>query len=1473
MNTKKYISIFALLLLCYSVLAVADRSLLRRMTLLGAPEQLLDVVTKTAARLASAPDDTTKNSRVVMKDVEIEEEEIPDSLLHPRWPVQKTTPVEHSDLGQGSYDLQRPENMKQTVEYNDTLDRYVIGNKVGGTWVAAPIMMTPEEYRQWSEKRSFADFYRSKNQEILKTEGKSRFDFTDMHFSLGPAEKIFGPGGVRIKTQGTAELKLGATHKNIDNPSLPIRNRKTTARDCDEKINLNVNGKVGDKVNMNLNYNTDATFDFDTQNLKLKYEGKEDEIIKLVEGGNVSFPSNNTLVRGASTLFGLRTDLQFGRLKLQTVLSQKKSASKSVSTSGGAQMTPYEINVADYEENRHFFMAQHFRTHYEKALTTLPNLSTGVTINRVEIWVTNKTGTTQNTRNIIALTDLGENQNVSRPDLWGAGTGAVPSNEANSEYNTVKMLPGVRNIDQTADVLEGQGLVGSSDFEKLESARLLNSSEYTINNALGYVSLKTTLQTDQVLAVAYEYTYGGVTYQVGEFASDITDVSQALLVKSLKNTSNNPQQGNWGLMMKNVYYLATNVEKEKFRLDVKYQSDTTGVYLSYIPEQQVKDLPLIRLMGADRLDNNNRPNPNGYFDFVEGITVSQGRVFFPAAEPFGQFLYDKLMEKGLSSDKAAQYAFTELYTSTKTSAKQIAEKNKFMLTGQFRGSSANVISLDAYNVPQGSVVVTAGGVPLVEGSDYTVDYSAGEVRILNQSLIDAGTPINVSLESSTDYSMQRKTMFGINWQYDFSKNFQLGGTLQHLSEQALTTKVAMGKEPLNNTIWGLSLNWKQESQWLTNLLNKIPLLHVTQPSNISLSAEFAHLIAGQSKGTQDNASYLDDFENTKNTIDVSTPTSWIISSVPSLFPEAQDKTTLKSGFNRSLLAWYSIDKIFTSRSSSLTPSHIKSDLNQLSNYYVREVYVNELFPNRDQSSYNGRTSTLPVLNLAFYPSERGPYNFNPNLNTQGRLTAPTQTWGGMMRKLDTNDFEMANIEYIEFWLLDPFIYERQAGQLTSDLGGDFYINLGEVSEDVLRDGKKFYESGMPVDGSQNYTLTQWGKIPTQSTVNYAFATGTGSRALQDVGFNGLTNAEEQTFADYQDFLSQVQGKVTQAVFDSIFADPANDDYHYFRGSDYDQQQKSILDRYKRINNPQGNSPDTDSRQESYDTSYKTTPDVEDINQDYTLNEYEKYYQYRVSMRPEDLEVGRNFIVDKREVSPTLRNGEKGHETWYLFRIPLTEYEERQGNISDFTSIRFMRMFLTRFAKPVVLRFGTLDLVRGEWRTYQQILTPSVSSAGKMSVSAVNIEENNDKTPVNYVLPPGIRREQDPTQPQLVESNEQALAMTVNNLGTGESKAVYKNTTVDMRQYKRIQMFVHANAMENNVTNLTDNQLALFVRLGSDYKNNYYEYEIPLALTPPGHYDRYSQQGSQTVWPEENMLDIPLELFTKLKKERILRWAR
>ena len=1391
--------------------------------------------------------------------------EVADTVVpQARWKVQKTAPVEVADLDSSALDLRFPENIKQEVVYNDSINMYIIGSKIGDSYINTPILMTPEEYRQWSLKRERERFFRQKDAENVASKGKEKFDFTDMHFDLGPAEKIFGPGGVRVKTQGTAELKLGANFKNVENPSLPERNRHTKAVDFDEKININVTGKVGDKVNMSLNYNTDATVDWDAKNLKLRYEGKEDEIIKLVEAGNVTFPSNNSLIKGASSLFGVRTDMQFGKLKLQTVLSQKNSTTKSVSSKGGTQLTPFELNVANYEENRHFFLSQYFRERYDAAMQQIPTLTTGINITRIEVWVTNKSGTTSNSRNILALADLAE----SSSSKWGSGAtpSTPPENGANSEYEAMTTTyNAARDIDQAMSVLSGV-MTGGTEFEKLSAARLLSSSEYTLNSALGYISLKTALQTDQVLAVAYEFTYGGKTYRVGEFAADHTAAQDALYVKALKNTSNNPQQPNWPLMMKNVYYLATNVEKQKFRLDIKYQSDTTGVYVTYIPEQQTKDVILLRALGCDRLDNNQKAHPNGYFDYVEGYTVSNGRVFFPSVEPFGTTLENFLLRRGVDKETAAKYVFHELYDTTRTAALQMTDKNKFLLVGQFKGSSANVISLGASYVPQGSVVVTAGGVKLTEGSDYTVDYSAGEVTILNQSIIDAGTNVNVSLESNNDYGMQRKRMLGVNWEYDFSKDFQIGGTLQHLSEQPLTSKVTMGSEPLKNTLWGLHVNWKTESQWLTNMLDALPLLHCTQPSQITFTGEFAHLIAGTASGTQDNASYIDDFENAKSGLSVLEPTMWVISSVPSMFQESRDRETVASGYNRALMAWYTIDPLFTYRSSSLTPSHIKSDIEQLSNHYVRAVYVNELYPNRDQSTYSGATNTLPVMNLAYYPQERGPYNLSTNVSYDGRLNNPTDHWGGMMCKLNTNDFEQANIEYIEFWLMDPFIYTNKVQEEGSaSLGGDLYFNLGEISEDILRDGKKFYESGMPVGGTGSVSETQWGKIPLQPTQTYAFATTSGSRALQDVGLNGLNDEEERLFPAYSDFLQQVN--VNDSVRQAWTNDPANDDYHYFRGSDFDDMKTSILDRYKRINMPQGNSPDNDQQTESYDTSYKTYPDVEDINQDYTLNEYERYYQYKVSIRPEDMVIGQNFITDIREASVSLRNGSRETVKWYQFRIPLNQYSGKEGSISDFTSIRFMRMFLTNFQQPIVLRFGSLDLMRGEWRIYNQPLSTG-SNSGTLEVSAVNIEENNNKYPVNYVLPPGISRVTDPSQPQLTEANEQSLCMVVKNLSSGESKAVYRNTVLDLRQYKHLQMFVHANHLVNDATSLQDDQLAVFIRMGSDYKNNYYEYVIPLKLTPDRNdYNKYNLDDCRAVWPATNMLDVDLSVFTQLKKAR------
>ncbi|MBR2607736.1 MAG: cell surface protein SprA [Bacteroidaceae bacterium] len=1384
-----------------------------------------------------------------------------------RYPIGNVIPESEKDLKKLPLDLRNPDNIKQDTTYNEKDSTYSIATKMGNSILGTPFILSQEEYAKNKMQNSLHRYFKKKNQEEFdKMNNGDKFDFSDMKFDLGPAEKLFGPGGVRIKTQGSAEMKFGLQMQTVDNPSLPQRSRETKSFNFDEIINLNVKGNVGDKMNLDFNYNTEATFNYDTKKISLKYEGKEDEVFKLIEAGNISFGTNSSLIKGATSLFGIRTDMQFGKLSLQAVVSQKNSSSTVVNSKGGTQLTTFEIDVANYDENRHFFLAHYFRDNYDKSMAQLPTIVSGITINRIEVWVTNKKSDFTNPRNIVAFTDLGESSHISN-NMWSASSGnTLPANSANNLYATMNNgYTEIRDIDRVNATFSGiYGFNGGLDYEKISNARLLSSSEYTVNRQLGYISLRNALRADEVLAVAYEYTYGGTTYQVGEFSSDQKESSTTLMVKLLKPNSCSPQNGCWDLMMKNVYSLgARSLKSTDFKLDIYYASDSLGTNITYLPEENLKDTPLLRIMNLDRLDaNNSKEAPNGIFDYVEGFTVqsSSGRIFFPTVEPFGSNLYKKIGNK----KTAEKYVYQELYDSTKTVAKQLAEKDKFYLIGEYTGSSANVIQTGSMNIPKGSVTVTAGGVILTENSDYTVDYAAGIVTIVNQSIVDAGTPVEVSLESNTLFNMQRKTMLGLNWQYNCSDYLTLGGTIMSLTEKPLTSKVDMGSEPLNNLIWGVNLSWKRQSQWLTTFLDRLPLLSCSAPSSINLTAEFARLNAGTSDEVQNNASYIDDFESTENGIDLDAPSAWVLSSIPTGMANYGLTNNILTGYDRALINWYTIDPLFTRRSSSLTPSHIKSDLDQLSNHYLREVYERELYPNKE-STY-GESSTLSLMNISYYPDERGPYNLDPDLTFDGKLNAPEKRWGGITRQLTTTDFETANVQYIEFWLLDPFIYNDAGG------GGDFYINLGEVSEDILKDGKKFFENGLPA-GSNNYGYeeTAWGRVPLTSSLVYAFDNNAGSRTQQDIGLNGLTGNDEATFPTYANYLNTIRGKVRSEVYDSIAADPANDNYHHYRGSDYDDAQRNIFERYKYYNNPEGNSATTSASNESYNTSAKTTPDIEDANQDFTMDEYENFFQYKISLRPQDMQVGLNYISDKRTVTAKLRNGSTESVDWYKFRIPIDDYEKVVGTIRDFTSIRFMRMYLTNFKKPVTLRFATLKLVRGDWRPYMNAIastnntSPTVS--GELIMSAVNIEEHGDRQPVNYVLPPGVTRILDPEQPQLRQDNEQALSLQVNNLGAKESRAVYKKSTIDIRQYERIQVFAHAEAPVIDGTILADNDVSLFVRMGSDYKSNYYEYEIPLKLTPHGTYDAYSTSAGETVWPTENMLDIPLNKLTGLKVKR------
>ena len=866
----------------------------------------------------------------------------------------------------------------------------------------------------------------------------------------------------------------------------------------------------------------------------------------------------------------------------------------------------------------------------------------------------------------------------------------------------------------------------------------------------------------------------------------------------------------------------------------------------------------------------------GIYDFIEGVTVlaDNGKIIFPSVEPFGSYLRKKINNDAI----ADKYVFQELYDSTLTVARQIAEKNKFKLEGEYKASSGAEIQLGASNVARGSVKVTAGGAILTENVDYTVDYTSGVVTILNESIISAGTPVSVSLENQTAYNMQRKTMMGLDLNYQFNPNLMVGATIMHMSEMPLTTKTTMGDEAIKNTLWGVNMAYKGESQWLTNMFDKLPLLNLSKPSQISFNAEFAHLIAGHYENKNTGGySYLDDFESTQSNFDLSDPYPWQLSSVPyddgtpQLFPEAGLTNNIDYGKSRALLAWYTIDGLFTRKNSSLRPKYITTK--DLSNHYVRAIETRELFPQRQQSM--SESNTLTVLNMAYYPQERGPYNLDAdNINPDGTLQNPEKRFGGMMRKIDQSDFETANVEYIEFWMLDPFIYDRQT------TGGDLYFNLGEISEDILKDEKKFFENGLPIDGdTSKVDYTVWGKVPKQQSTVYAFDNTAGARLLQDVGLNGLSSDEEKEYPAYQDYLNKLRQKLNAVTLTEMendplqlspFFDPAGEKFHYFRGSDYDSQEVDILTRYKRYNGTEGNSKDINDSGERYSTSSKTVPDVEDINQDNTLNKNEKYFEYKVRITPQDTVVGENFIADKRTSLVRLADGTTESVTWYQFKIPVKQYQRRVGAINDFKTIRFMRMYMTGFKESVVLRFGTLQLVRGEWRSYEQDLSdPKMPPAvkGKLEVSTVNIEENSDRDPVSYTLPPGVSRVLDPSQPQIRQENEQALSLKITDLAAQDARAVYKNTNYDLRQYKRLQLFTHAEAPKLDVNDLADGDLAVFIRLGSDYKNNYYEYEVPLKLTPHGEYNYNNSEHQKIVWPAENMLNFRLEILTDLKLER------
>ena len=1397
--------------------------------------------------------------------------------------------LHYEDEYQSPLFLRDPANIQTEIVYDPESNQYIFKDKVGSLQYRRPSSMSFSDYQDYQMKNSLESYWLERSQ--AASGGQNRGNFPQIEVGSKAFEKIFGGNTIDIRPQGTATIDFGIVSNKREDPSLDVRRRRTTNFDFNEEIAMNVMAKIGDKIEFNTNYNTEATFDFENK-LKLKYEGKEDEILKLIEAGDVNLPLNSTLINGSQSLFGIKTKMKFGRATVTTVFSEQKSESKNITVQGGAQTSRFELKADDYEKDKHYFLGHYFRNNFNEALEELPIIKSNVEITKIEVWRTTIGPARENNRNIIALSDLGETRRFNNPSVQPVAGATFPTNDANNllmETDTNQL----RNINTVTDYLESHpfGYVSGRDYEKIENATRLDPSQYTVNDKLGFISINTTLNSDQVLAVAFQFKVIGQekVFQVGEFSDEGVSAPEALIVKLLKSTSVNTNEPMWDLMMKNVYSMgAYQVNREDFMLNILYSGSESGVPTGYLNEgpDDVNGVPLIRVLNLDNLGPQNNPPHDGLFDFIDnaatqGGTVesSNGRIYFTVLEPFGNYLSQQFD----SEELADKYAYDSLYSMTKVEAQQYPSKNKFIIEGRYKSESGSEINLNALNVPKGSVKVTAGGVELTENVDYTVDYTLGRVKIINQGILNSGTPINISMESTSQFSVQKQRMMGAHLDYKVNEDLNLGATLLNLHERPLTQKTNFGDEPISNTMWGVDFNYETESRLLTKMVDKLPFIDTKEKSTIQVNGEFAHFIPGHSRAVgKTGTSYIDDFEGSKSSIDLKNIGRWSMASTPQgqtradMFPEAATGTGLAYGFNRAKMAWYVIDPLFYETTGSLRPPNIDNE--ELSSHYVRFVKENEVFPNVDPP--NNQFMNLPVMNVAFYPTERGPYNYDTQgvsglsegINEDGSLKEPSTRWGGMMRRIESSDFEATNVEYIEFWMMDPFADpdgEDGPKDPINTNGGKLYFNLGDVSEDILKDARKSFEHGLPSsEVVENVDTTIWGRVPSLQAMVNEFDNDNAARPFQDVGYDGLRNADEETFFD-STYLQRIAAEygVNSEAYQQALSDPSADDYHYFRGSDYDQNPKysSVLERYKKYNGVDGNSPTDEMNDETYPTVATRNPDVEDINQDNTLSESERYFQYRIDLQPDQMKVGENYITDKYTPTVELPNGQRDSITWYQFKIPVRDPDQVVGNIQDFKSIRFMRMFMKNFSEPVVLRFATLELVRGDWRKFDQALLEDgeyvvQEDESSFDITAVNIEENGQRNPIPYVLPPGIDRERNIGTTNINQLNEQSMVLNVCNLEDGFARAGYKTTDFDFRQYKNLKMFIHAEKSKIQ-DNYETGDLTAFIRLGADFKENYYEYEVPLEFTDWG------SGGRQDIWPEANRIDLPFQKLVDAKLAR------
>ena len=1399
--------------------------------------------------------------------------EIPDHLRLPRpryKPVAEPFPIKRSGL----IEVDHPHD--QISIERDSLNRFHIKRTIHDIEVAVPRYMEFEEFAQENLKNSKRENWQRlvEESERRRDDRRGLLDFTlDLPMDEESAfATIFGRPEVNLSVSGTANMNVGASIQETQDPSLPPDQQTRIDPLFNQDLRLNIEGTIGDKLSIRTDWDTERSFDWQNR-LNIIYEGYDDEIIQSIQLGNVSMDTQNSLIRGGSALFGIKSEAKFGPLTLTSVISQQEGDSQTESISGGSTESEISLRPTDYQEDRHFFLDFFSRQEFEDAMSD-PVISTRIyEITRMDVYLLNISSEAEDDqRRGIALTDLGT---IEEAD----GSFAAPNQEQDIFDPDL--------LDQYTDPDEGVSAsdldVASDEFEEGYFKPLQEGEDYTYDESLGYLSLERSISDRQAVAVSFAYrNRQGEIINVG----DVNDGgSDRLYLKLLRPSNLSTSSKAWDLMMRNIYSLsAQDLSPDDIELDVFYTGGNTD-------QTNLPNLGniLLRDLGLDRVNSEGQEGPNNELDFGTGtLDARNGRIVFPYLEPFGERIIEIYEDSDLPQpeveDAIERYAFPELYDETQSNARDRSRDNIYRLEGTSRGGVQESYNL-GYALVEGSVTVTANGVELSEGTDYEVDYSVGNIIIINDRYLQSGQEIEIDYENQQAVQIQQTTFAGLRADYDVTDNIHLGGTYFTLRERPNQDKLMVGDEPVNSSVFGFDGDAEFEAPWLTRAVDWLPFLSTREESWISFSGEFAQLrpdvahppavqraidndelFSDEERGI----SYIDHFEGSRRSIDISRAGRWNLAAAPLGIP-GYDGEIENAGSSlsdhvqrtdmRAQFSWYTVPRAV----QELTGEN-PGDFPE-----TRPISVQDVFPNRDVERGEDRIQTLDIH---YNPHDRGPYNYNHDLRNllENRRD---DMWGGMTTTLASgqDNFRRDNIEFLEFWV-QPLLPEGREGRPADieDYDGKIYIDVGSVNEDVVASGVLNTEDGL--ERARRLEVGPEGRSyigRPRPDLTGQFSTET--IELENIGLDGASsdpdaeNSEQVLFADFIERMEEQYSEDSE-MLEQIRNDPSNDNFVYFEESAVDDL--PLPERFHRMNGYyEGNALSTGDRR-----PVTNRPNTEGLLNPARLNTEDSHFQYEIDLNPADstsLSIGENFIVDKID-------GPNPADRWYLVRVPLSEYERNIGDIDDLERVSHIRMWMSGYEQEFTMRFASMELVGNQWQLAPE-LNRIEDANTDFQIATINIEENANRQPIPYRSPVGAIRATDRTSQQQTRGNEQSLQLNVEDLQSGDTRFIRRSYTesLDLLNYSNLRMFVHGEGYEER------DDVELVMRFGSDLENQYYEYRQPISPTDPDHVfqelrgedgesldSATEEEEADRIWiPDSNSVNIELSALNALKQARDL----